>query len=49
MKTIMLIDDFTTILPGMSAILSKAGYCVERAASAEEGQHDLSVASNPTC
>lgn len=49
MKTIMLIDDFTTILPSMPTILSKAGYCVEKAASAEEGQQDSSVASNPTC
>lgn len=37
MKTILLVDDSTTILLSMSAILSKAGYAVEKAASADEG------------
>ena len=37
MKTIFLVDDSATILLSMSAILSKAGYATEKAASAEEG------------
>lgn len=37
MKTIMLVDDSMTILLSMSTILSKAGYAVEKASSAEEG------------
>jgi two-component system, chemotaxis family, chemotaxis protein CheY len=37
MKTIMLVDDSATILLSMSAILAKAGYATEKAASAEEG------------
>ena len=37
MKTIMLVDDSATILLSMSTILTKAGYAVEKAASAEEG------------
>lgn len=37
MKTIFLVDDSTTILLSMSAILSKAGYGVEKASSADEG------------
>jgi len=37
MKKIMLVDDSTTILLSMSAILSKAGYEVEKASSADEG------------
>lgn len=37
MKTIMLVDDSATILLSMSTILSKAGYAVEKAGSAEEG------------
>jgi two-component system, chemotaxis family, chemotaxis protein CheY len=37
MKTILLVDDSTTILLSMSAILSKAGYGVEKASSADEG------------
>ena len=37
MKTILLVDDSSTILLSMSAILSKAGYATEKAASAEEG------------
>lgn len=35
-KTIFLVDDSTTILMSVSAILSKAGYSVEKAGSAEE-------------
>jgi len=37
MKTIMLVDDSATILLSISAILSKAGYGVEKAANAQEG------------
>ncbi|MBK8338220.1 MAG: response regulator [Sterolibacteriaceae bacterium] len=35
-KTIFLVDDSTTILLSVSGILSKAGFAVEKAASAEE-------------
>ncbi len=35
MKTILLVDDSTTILLSISSILRKAGYNVEKAASAE--------------
>lgn len=35
-KTIFLVDDSATILLSISAILSKAGYVVEKAACAEE-------------
>jgi two-component system chemotaxis response regulator CheY len=37
MKTIMLVDDSTTVLLSISNILTKAGYGVEKAANAEEG------------
>jgi two-component system chemotaxis response regulator CheY len=37
MSTIMLVDDSATILLSISNILSKAGYAVEKAASAAEG------------
>lgn len=37
MKTILLVDDSMTILLSMSAILTKAGYGVEKASSADEG------------
>ncbi len=37
MKTILLVDDSTTILLSISNILIKAGYAVEKAASAELG------------
>lgn len=37
MKTIMLVDDSATILLSISAILSKAGYGVEKAPNALEG------------
>ncbi len=37
MKTIMLVDDSATILLSISNILSKSGYAVEKAASADEG------------
>jgi two-component system chemotaxis response regulator CheY len=37
MKTIMLVDDSTTVLLSISNILTMAGYGVEKAANAEEG------------
>lgn len=36
MKTILLVDDSTTILLSISAILAKAGYGVEKASNAED-------------
>lgn len=36
MKTIFLVDDSATILLSISNVLAKAGYAVEKAASAEE-------------
>lgn len=36
LKTILLVDDSTTILISISAVLRKAEYAVEKAASAEE-------------
>ena len=35
MSTIMLVDDSATILLSISSILTKAGYCVEKASNAE--------------
>lgn len=37
MKNILLVDDSATILLSISGILSKAGYAVDKAASAAEG------------
>ena len=36
MKTILLVDDSTTILISISAVLTKAGYGVEKASNAED-------------
>ena len=47
MKTIFLVDDSATILLSMSAILSKAGYTTEKAASAEEGMTKLKGGLKP--
>jgi len=47
MKTIFLVDDSATILLSMSAILSKAGYTAEKAASAEEGLTKLKGGLKP--
>jgi len=47
MKTIFLVDDSATILLSMSAILSKAGYAAEKAASAEEGLTKLKGGLKP--
>ncbi len=42
-KTIFLVDDSTTILMSVSAILSKAGYSVEKAGSADEALKKFSA------
>jgi two-component system chemotaxis response regulator CheY len=47
MKTIMLVDDSTTILLSMSTILTKAGYAVEKAGNAEEGMTKLKGGVKP--
>jgi two-component system chemotaxis response regulator CheY len=47
MKTVFLVDDSATILLSMSAILSKAGYTTEKAASAEEGMTKLKGGLKP--
>ncbi len=41
MKTIMLVDDSATILMSVSNILTRAGYQVVKASSAEEGLQKL--------
>ena len=47
MKTVFLVDDSATILLSMSAILSKAGYTTEKAASGEEGMTKLKGGLKP--
>lgn len=47
MKKIFLVDDSTTILLSMSAILSKAGYETDKAASADEGLTKLKGGLKP--
>lgn len=47
MKTILLVDDSATILLSMGAILTKAGYGTEKAASAEEGLTKLKGGLKP--
>ncbi len=47
MKTIMLVDDSTTILLSMSTILTKAGYAVEKAENAEIGLAKLKGGLKP--
>jgi len=47
MKTVFLVDDSATILLSMSAILTKAGYTAEKAASAEEGLTKLKGGLKP--
>jgi len=47
MKTICLVDDSATILLSMGAILSKAGYATEKAASAEEGMNKFKSGLKP--
>ena len=43
MKTIMLVDDSATLLLSVSNILTKAGYQVEKAPSAQDGLKKLST------
>ncbi|HEX8978788.1 MAG TPA: response regulator [Parasulfuritortus sp.] len=47
MKTVLCVDDSTTVLLSLSAILSKAGYGVEKAASAEEALGKLKGTLKP--
>jgi two-component system chemotaxis response regulator CheY len=47
MKTIFLVDDSSTILLSMGAILAKAGYATEKATSAEEGMKKLKAGLKP--
>lgn len=47
MKTILLVDDSTTILLSMGAILTKAGYETEKASSADEGLTKLKGGLKP--
>ena len=47
MKKIFLVDDSTTILLSMSAILSKAGYETDKASSADEGLTKLKGGLKP--
>ncbi len=47
MKKIFLVDDSTTILMSMSAILAKAGYETDQAASAGEGLTKLKSGLKP--
>jgi two-component system chemotaxis response regulator CheY len=46
-KTIFLVDDSATVLISTSSILSKAGYQVEKAASAEEAMTKLKSGLKP--
>ena len=47
MKTIMLVDDSATVLLSISGILSKAGFQVVTANSAEDGQKKLAAGTKP--
>ncbi len=47
MKTIFLVDDSATVLISTSSILSKAGYQVEKAASAEEAMTKFKAGLKP--
>lgn len=47
MKTVLCVDDSTTILLSLSAILTKAGYGVEKASSGEEALTKLKGAVRP--
>jgi two-component system chemotaxis response regulator CheY len=47
MKTIFLVDDSATILLSISAMLTKAGYGVEKAASAEEALKKMNGGLKP--
>jgi two-component system chemotaxis response regulator CheY len=47
MKTVFCVDDSTTVLLSLSAILRKAGYAAEKAASAEEALSKLKGGLKP--
>ncbi len=47
LKTIMLVDDSATVLLSISGILSKAGFQVVTANSAEDGQRKLAAGTKP--
>lgn len=47
MKTILCVDDSATVLLSLSAILTKAGYGVEKAASGDEGLGKLKSTVKP--
>ncbi len=47
MKTIMLVDDSATVLLSISGILTKAGFKVVTANSAEDGQKKLAAGTKP--
>ena len=47
MKTIMLVDDSATVLLSISGILTKAGFKVVTANSAEDGQKKLATGTKP--
>jgi len=47
MKTIFLVDDSTTLLMSMSAILEKAGFGVEKAVSGEDALKKLNAGIKP--
>lgn len=47
MKTIMLVDDSTTVLLSLSAILQKAGYSTKQASNAEAGLEEFKKGFKP--
>ncbi len=47
MKTIFLVDDSATVLLSISAMLAKAGYGVEKAASAEDAMKKIQGGLKP--
>lgn len=47
MKTIMLVDDSTTVLLSLTAILEKAGYSVRRASRADAALQELQAGFKP--
>jgi two-component system chemotaxis response regulator CheY len=47
MKTILCVDDSTTVLLSLSAILSKAGYSAEKALSGDEALGKLKASLKP--
>lgn len=47
MKTVFCVDDSSTVLLSLSAILTKAGYAVEKAISGDEGLSKLNSGIKP--